>query len=103
MAGSKKKAKKRRGFTLPVAALAGVGVAVGHVIGAVKSSGLEKALRVQVPKSFLGYNPENGEWGAGYWSQGLGPMVLGFATHFLASKLGVNRMLGQARVPIIRV
>ena len=32
-----------------------------------------------------------------------GPIALGFAVHWMASKFGVNRMLGRAKVPIIRI
>jgi hypothetical protein len=32
-----------------------------------------------------------------------GPIAIGFGVHYLASKFGVNRALGQAHVPLIRI
>lgn len=48
------------------------------------------------------------EWKGNYWSsellvQGLGPVLLGMLIHKGANKLGINRMLARAGVPLLRV
>lgn len=104
-----KKKKKRRAFTLPMAPLIGLGS--GFVIA--PGPGW---------KSFI-QGAQAGDWGAAYDAlvanylfysvpenkfdikYGIGTKLtfVGCGIHWLASKVGLNRFLGRARVPVLRV
>lgn len=107
--GKMKRKGSRRSFTLPIAPIAGLlGAVVGarpgwnSVAGAVQKGDWNDAGNVMV-NYFTGYNPKSGKWEWESLKVGLIPIVAGFAVHFVASKLGINRMLGRARVPVIRI
>lgn len=103
MARAKRKSYKKRGFNIPVALIAGFAPAAGNILREAKASGWSRALQVQVPKSFLGYNPDDGSWGTQYWNQGLTGIMIGTGVHILASKLGLNRRLAAAKIPLLRI
>jgi hypothetical protein len=50
-----------------------------------------------------GYEPRNKSFNLMYMKDGTLPIVGGLVVHKLASKLGVNRMLSQAGVPLLRI
>lgn len=52
--------------------------------------------------SLTGYVPGTG-WNAQYMAEGALPIFAGFAAHWLAGRLGINRMLGRARIPLFRI
>lgn len=99
----------KRSFTLPLAAIAGF---VPVLNGTVQKSrehgftghdgGLSFATR-----SLTGYNYDEGVGPVGfYWSHlrsGAVPILAGLLVHKAASMLGINRALGRARVPFIRL
>ncbi len=62
MAEKKKKIRRVKG-KIPIAMVAGFAPAIGNIISEVRTRGLAEGLRLQVPKSFLGYNPADGSWG----------------------------------------
>lgn len=95
---------KGRKLTIPLAVVAGFTPAVTHIVGEARASGWRRALTVQVPKSVLAYNPDNREWGLAYMNQGLTSILLGMIAHYLiGTRLGVNRMLGRMRIPLVRI
>jgi len=101
------KAKRRRskgGFTLPLAAIGGFipMVSYAYDVG-YKGEGI-KGFGKQIVYQTTGFDTYSGTW---HWegiSRGLGPVILGLMVHkFVGGKLGINRMLASAGVPLIRV
>lgn len=107
MAKTKKGRFHRSGFKIPLAIVSGFVPAVAEVFREAKASGWERALKSQVPKSFMMYNPDPGanpRFGLAYANQGVGPILLGLIVHkVIGGMLGVNRALGNLRVPLIRL
>lgn len=98
----RRRAASKAGFTLPLAAVAGF-VPLGlNVYNGAKTGGINGA-GFELVRGTTGYNWQAGrmEWPA--LVRGLGPIVAGFMVHKLASKLGVNRALGKAGIPFIRI
>ncbi|GAI32548.1 unnamed protein product, partial [marine sediment metagenome] len=55
-------------------------------------------------RSLTGYNYETHSWHPTDMRYGLLPILLGMGVHkIVGSKLGVNRALGRAKVPFIRI
>ena len=105
MATKKKGFRRGRGFTLPLAIVAGflpMALDTFKYSKTTTSDGWNQGVRYLV-ESTTGYDPQ-----ANYWSWSLMrpmlPILAGLITHkLIGGKLGVNRMLGQARVPFIRI
>lgn len=106
-----KKKRRSRKMTVPLALVAGVGgslavpAATGaggnSVIGAVMTGDPQWVLEA-LAENFTGFNPYTGQWNL-MNARGLWCVLAGFATHFIASKVGVNRALGRAGIPLIRL
>ncbi|GAH94226.1 unnamed protein product [marine sediment metagenome] len=100
-------AKKRRrsnpGFTVPLGIVAGF---VPYLINLKQGydAGGWGALSMYGVRSLTGYNYEAHSFSLGDMRYGLLPILLGMGVHkIVGSKLGVNRMLGRAKVPFIRI
>ena len=50
-----------------------------------------------------GYHYDTRQYHLDYMKNGLFPILGGVMVHWLASKLGVNRALGRARIPLLRI
>jgi hypothetical protein len=61
------------------------------------------AMAAQTSAIYTGFRPGDRRWYPADMAVGLGPLLVGFAVHYGASKLGINRMLGRARIPLVRV
>lgn len=91
----------RRKFTIPVALVGGV-VGMPAVQRGVSNllagdiNGLMRNLSQIVGVDQGKFNPER-------LKENLVPLAIGVGVHIAARKLGVNRMLGQAGVPILRI
>ncbi len=95
------RSKKR--FTLPIAVLLGFAPSISYAWSNFRSTGLEEGVRV-FARSFTGYDPASGVWNWAHLNTGLFPVLMGLAVHkFVGGMLGVNRTLGSAGVPIIRL
>ena len=107
------KAKARHhkhGFTLPIAVVAGFTPGLSRMwyhfnnpgeSGA--SSGIE-AVGTEAGRIYLGYDPRDGSFTPYYMTFGTLPIVIGWLIHkFVGGKLGVNKMLSQAGIPILRL
>lgn len=89
----RRKTRRRRTTTIPIAIVGGLVAAFSDEAALVMQGDFAGAA------SSLG-NTFSSVQNA--WSN-LGPLFIGCIIHFIASKLGVNRYLGQARVPFIRI
>lgn len=110
---SKKGVKKtgKRNFTIPTALASGV--ALGFVIKpdpswyspyeAVKAGRLDIAIK-NYATNMIGYRADTGAiFDTKIGMKGLWALLGGFLIHKLATKLGLNRALGRAGIPYLRV
>ncbi len=100
------KAKQRRrkpGFTLPIAVLAGFAPLVIGAWNERANGGPDGAAHFAVSR-LMGYDYRDHSWNLGRMKMGLLPIMGGLLIHkFVGGKLGVNRMLARAGFPIIRL
>lgn len=94
---------KRKGFTLPVAVVAGLAVPAMDVWQNGLARGDFRNAAVCATAIMTGYNVDSKTWEIAYLRRGLLPVLAGFAAHKIASKLGINRAIAQAGVPFIRI
>lgn len=99
---AKKKERKARSFTLPLAPIVGLGAGLSVPIQDLMAGNYKGAIE-GATRNYTGYDPVSGQWNASYLWNGAVPLLIGILVHKIASKLGVNRVLGQAGVPIIRI
>ena len=107
---ARRKSRKRRSLTIPLAPVIGVSAglfapAKGHTEGPVAmimKGNFEDAFW-QLTKNYTGLDYKTGNWDLENLKRGLLPLIIGIATHKVASYLGINRALGRARVPLIRI
>lgn len=98
----RKKTRSKPKFTLPVALMAPIAlVAVGTAKNAVETSP-QNALAV-LGRVMTGYDSRDGKFHWDGLKAGLFPILGGAMVHKLAGALGVNRALGRARVPWLRI
>lgn len=95
--------RKARATTIPIAVVAGLIPAGSTLMSAYQQAGLPAVMQ-HASMMTTGYDPTDGRIKIGYAVQKLyGPLAIGFIAHTLATKLGVNRMLSRAGVPLIRI
>lgn len=100
---AKAKAKRRaNNFTISLASVAGFVPLAKTLYDGYQFGGFSTMLN-ELSASMTGYNPEVKVWRAQTLMKGAVPVVIGLAVHKVASKLGINRMLGRAKVPFLRV
>lgn len=96
----KKKNKRRRKFTIPLAAAIPVAAVAVHV--ASFPGGLNDKMH-EANRIFTGYDIRDGSFDMRRLSFGLAPILIGLGIHKMAGMLGFNRALGQARLPFLRL
>jgi len=98
-----KRSRGKRGFTLPLAAVGGFLPLGSDLVSAVRTGGMH-SLQNDLIADLTGYNKRDDRWSWRYMQSGTIPIVTGMLIHkFVGGKLGVNRALGQAGVPFIRL
>jgi len=103
VASKKKRRSSRRGnFTIPLAVVGGFAPLAGLVINGFRTGGIEYGLK-ELSTYSTGYIPQENRWSWPHLARGMGPVVAGMLVHKVAGKLGVNRALGAAGVPWLRV
>jgi hypothetical protein len=98
MAKVVKRHRRKGGFTIPLAVVAGF----APMIADVATLGITQTPHV-VAYNLIGYNTWDGTFKADRALKGWTPIVAGMLVHKLAGKLGVNRMLAGAGVPFVRI
>jgi len=93
---------RARSWTIPILPIVGIAAApvTGYAIGYALQGDWVSA--VKQLGGFAGIRADNGQFNFGVLMQNMGPVVIGMVMHKLASKLGVNRMLASAGLPVIR-
>jgi len=89
-------------MSIPVAVLAGfvpmaTDVWHGYTTGGLKNAGISAVAMT------TGYDAANKKWSLELLMRGMGPVVAGIIAHKLANRLGVNRALAKAGVPLLRI
>ena len=103
MAKIKSPKKKNGGFTIPLAVVAGFTVPLGRLWYDYKGTKNLDITTRQLGQFFTGYDWTTGKFNFELLKFGTMPVLAGFAVHMLASKMGINRLLGSAGIPIIRL
>ena len=99
------RAKRRRskgGFTVPVAVVAGFAPLGALVVNGFRTGGIDYGLK-ELSTYTTGYIPQENRWSFAHLARGMGPVLAGVMVHKLAGKLGINRALGRAGVPFLRI
>lgn len=110
MARTRKKKGRKKGFTLPVAVMAGFVPGLSRLGTHFSNPGLHgasngfEAVGIEAGRIYLGYDPRDGSWNWRLMALGTLPILVGGVVHkFIGGKLGVNRMLASSGIPIIRL
>lgn len=101
---SKPKAHRRRSqMTIPVAAIMGFAPLAYDAYDGFKRGGLPGVMQHSV-RDLTGYDTGDGKWKAEFLMRGMGPILLGLVVHkFVGGRLGLNRTLAAAGVPLLRI
>lgn len=101
-------AKKKNGngnkkkLTIPLAVVGGLLPGVTSVITVAQQGGISAAGR-SAAIFYTGFDYVTGKWGLRNMQTGLLPLAIGVGIHKLAGMLGINRALGAAGIPFIRI
>lgn len=98
----KRKTRRSRSFTFPVAIYAGISAPAVKLWEA-RGGGVSGISR-EAGRIFTGYDFWSGTWDAGNMFYGLLPVIGGLVVHKLVGgTLGLNRTLASAGIPFIRI
>lgn len=86
-------------MTIPLSIVAGF---VPVVVGVWNRRSSGQAVSDYLQSSFTGIGSD-GKFNFANLKGGLMPIIAGFAVHKVASVIGINKALGRARVPLLRV
>jgi hypothetical protein len=90
-------------MTIPLAIVGGFVPMGSDLVSAYKVGGIE-AMLGHVSLCTTGYDPADGKWKPMFAAKYLyGPVLLGAFVHKAANRLGINRMLASAGVPLLRI
>ena len=89
-------------MTIPIAAVGGV---MAGLISPAQNmlSGNYGMSMIQLVYNYTGYDIGTGAWRLAGLKNGFVPAIIGIAGHKLATMAGVNRVLAQAKVPLLRI
>lgn len=95
---------KKKQFTIPLAIVAGFAAPVTDIMINAPSLGYPKSA-LHTMAGLIGYDTVGGHYVGLSQAKaaGLYPLLLGFGAHYAASKLGLNRMIARAGIPLIRI
>jgi hypothetical protein len=92
-------------MTIPLAVVAGFAAPMGRTIDGFKNGGGIRGGVTALSNCMLGIDPYAAriEWHPGLMQNGAFPVLLGLSVHWMAGRLGVNRMLARSGIPLIRI
>lgn len=96
---AKKRTHRARKTTIPMAIVSGF---APTVVGVVNRISTPSAVGDYLKSGWTGIGSD-GRFNPANLRQGLVPVLAGFGVHKVASVLGINRALGRARIPLVRV
>lgn len=91
-------------MTIPIAPVAGLVAGLAEPADYLIKGDMKNAM-LKLCKNYTGYNYEVGLWSPEDLKRGLLPLVVGLLVHKFVGgpPLNLNRMLGRAKVPLIRI
>lgn len=101
-----RKAKRRYSkpkFTIPISILGGMAVPVGTLVSHYNQYRDINVTTREIGQFFTGYDYTTGKWNFASMRYGMLPIFAGVVAHKVANKLGVNRLLASAGIPLIRI
>lgn len=100
---ARRKRRRRTSFTLPMAVIGGLIAGIARPVQRAMQGDLYGAMQNLV-SNYTGYHIGVNEWYPWDMKNGIIPLVIGALVHkFIGGTLGVNRMLGRAKIPILRL
>lgn len=110
MAKKKKARSRNNGIKIPISLVAGMIPGIGKLWEHGTNPGLHGqpngllAMGVEGSRIYIGYDPRNGQFNAGWLGMGLLPLIGGGIIHkFVGGRLGINRMIANSGIPVLRV
>lgn len=95
--------KHKKQFTIALGPVLGLMPFVFDFISKAKQYGIQDAA-LHAPSRFIPYDFKDKKFTTANLDKGLYPLLGGIALHkIVGQKLGVNRMLAQAGIPVIRL
>lgn len=94
--------RSKAGFTVPMAVLGGFAPTIAFAVDGYRVGGFENAFR-RIAQRMTGYDSTANVF---IWKElmaGIGPIMAGYLVHKAAGRLGINRALSRAGVPIFRI
>lgn len=102
--GKKKGRRRRRSVTIPITIVAGLLPGFSKIYQAGSGGGWRfQDIAREFSHIYLGINFDNNTWHPDWLMSGTIPILFGALAHYIANKLGVNRAIARAGIPIIRV
>ena len=102
--GRRKRGRRGHSMTIPLAPVLGLAAGLADPARIAMEGDFPRAIAVAT-QHYTGYDPVGGTWSAEALKKGLLPLVIGMLVHKFVGgpPLNLNRMLGQAKVPFIRI
>lgn len=98
-----KRKRRKAQMTLPVAVIAGFTPLLGQAVYGYKTGRGIEGIGHYTLAALTGFDSSNGSFAASRMTKGLLPIIGGLMVHKVAGKLGINRALGRAGIPYIRI
>ena len=100
----RKRRRGKRGFTIPLAPIAGLAAGLWGPAEAVMKGDLDTAVH-HLLLTYTGYDNKASVWRPEHLQRGLTPLIIGCLVHKFVggSPLNLNRTLAAAGVPFIRI
>jgi len=89
-------------MTIPLAPILGVSAGLIEPIQLAAAGRPYDAFR-NACINYTGYNPQVKAWDFNSLKYGLYPLIAGMLVHKVAGMAGINRALGAAKVPLVRI
>lgn len=97
-----KKRRRKAQATISMSMAAGI-IAGLYTPGTYLLSGDTRNSMRFLSRNYTGYDPMEGRFYTGDMKKGLVPLAVGALVHKIAGRTGINRALGRAGLPFIRI
>lgn len=99
----KKTRRKKNGFTIPLLVATPLAMEGVKIVGEINRGVPSYEILDRFMYAYTGFSPRLMSWKFDRLMIGLFPLLGGLFAHKVASKLGINRALANAGVPLIRM
>jgi len=94
------KTKSKKSFTIPLAVVGGF---MPLAVGTLQTAGGWDRKLWYATQAITGYDTDTRKFWFPNLYKGAMPILVGFLVHMVASKVGVNKAIARAGIPLIRV